>query len=84
MIGSTSRVRILSCCLAIAVGSATSGLVGCGPEGVGTMKPPEGKRPPDTSLGRPFGNAPVLPKKPATKKAPDAEEINKKMVNPRL
>ncbi len=87
MIGSTSRVKTLSLCLGItiAVGSAAFGLVGCQPEGVGTMKPPEGKRPPDSALGRPFGNAPVLPKtKPAGKNAPSEEQINKGLQNPRL
>jgi len=83
MIASNHRAKIRTYCLAIAVLAAPAGLLGCQPEGVGSMKPPEGKRPPDSSLGRPFGNAPELPKK-AAKKAPDEEQINKGIQNPRL
>jgi hypothetical protein len=36
------------------------GLVGCQPEGTGTVKAP-GPRGDDTALGRPFGNAPEVP-----------------------
>jgi hypothetical protein len=55
---------------------------GCQPEGAGTVKPP-GPRGDDSTLGRPFGNAPVLPKKgePSTEKAKN-EGIE--TMNPRL
>jgi len=72
MFVSTRRVRVGALCLAIAVGAGTVGLVGCQPEGTGSVKPPAG-RPDDGALGRPLGNAPEMPKKkPAavgTKKA---------------
>src|SRR3954451_1932868 len=84
MIVSSRHVKISAYCLAIAVFVGSAGLVGCQPEGVGTMKPPEGKRPPDSSLGRPFGNAPELPKKKSAKNAPSEEQINKGIQNPRL
>jgi hypothetical protein len=57
-------------------------LAGCQPDGTGSVKAPGGKRGSDDSLGRPFGNAPEIPKK----KAPD--EKSKKAVpeaaNPKL
>jgi len=37
------------------------GLAGCQPEGVGTVKAP-GPRSGNENLGRPFGNAPEIPK----------------------
>ena len=39
-------------------------LAGCQPEGTGSVKAP-GPRGDDTNLGRPFGDAPELPKKAA-------------------
>jgi hypothetical protein len=58
------------------------GLAGCQPEGVGTVKAP-GPRGNDDMLGRPFGNAPELPKtkKAATEKA--TKEVAEPQ-NPRL
>jgi len=44
------------------------GLSGCQPEGTGTVKGPS-ERPADSSLGRPFGNAPEIKKKAETPKA---------------
>jgi hypothetical protein len=60
---------------------------GCQPEGVGTMKPPGGVRPSDSSVGRPFGNPPdpkLLKKSPAAKSETPAADPNVKIVNPRL
>jgi len=81
MIASRNRVKIGACCLVMAVCAGTAGLVGCQPEGTGSIKGPA-TRPDDGSLGRPLGNAPEIPKKkPATestkKAAPEA-------ANPRL
>jgi hypothetical protein len=78
---STSRVRGGALGLAIAICAGSSGLVGCQPEGTGTIKGP-GARPPDGALGRPLGNAPELPKK-----KPAAESTKKpapEAANPRL
>jgi len=80
---STKWARLPVFLVSFAICTASATLSGCQPEGVGTMKPPEGKRPSDSSLGRPFGNAPEIPKK-AAKKGPDVEEQNKGLQNPRL
>lgn len=54
-----------------ALATVILGLAGCQPEGVGTVKAPSsGPRGNDDRLGRPFGNAPELPKKVAPAKAP--------------
>jgi hypothetical protein len=81
MISSKTCVRITGCFLAIAICSASAGLVGCQPEGTGTVKGPA-TRGDDGALGRPFGNAPELPKK-----KPAAESTKKEApqsANPRL
>ena len=81
MFVSTNRIRVRALCLAIAVGAGSAGLVGCQPEGTGTIKGP-GERPPDGALGRPLGNPPELPKK-----KPAAEGTKKPIpesANPRL
>ena len=72
---------ILPVFLSILFVSAPIGLVGCQPEGAGTVKGPE-TRPSDGSLGRPFGNEPQVPKKKpaADTKKKDAPEA----ANPRL
>jgi hypothetical protein len=56
------------------------GLAGCQPEGVGTVKAPA-VRGDDSQLGRPFGNAPEVPKKAAPEKA--TKEVAEPK-NPRL
>jgi hypothetical protein len=57
---------------AAALASVILALFGCQPEGVGTVKAPtSGPRGNDDRLGRPFGNAPELPKKAAPAKAPN-------------
>jgi hypothetical protein len=51
------------------------------------MKPPSGVRPPDSSLGRPFGNPPdpkLLKKSPEGTSEKSAEDPAVKIVNPRL
>ena len=54
---------------AATLASVILGLSGCQPEGVGTVKAPtSGPRGNDDRLGRPFGNAPELPKKAAPAK----------------
>ena len=53
-----------NCFSRFAVGLACLALAGCQPEGTGSVKAP-GPRGDDTNLGRPFGNAPVVPKKAA-------------------
>ena len=56
-------------------------LTGCQPEGTGSVKGPA-QRGDDSALGRPFGNAPVIPKK---KKATESEKDQKPdAMNPRL
>jgi hypothetical protein len=81
MMRSTKLAKGVSFLLTAAICSAPLGLVGCQPEGTGSVKG-TGARPSDGDLGRPFGNAPVLPKKKA------ADEKTKKEVpqpsNPRL
>src|SRR5262249_31299612 len=54
---------------------------GCQPEGVGTVKPPgpAGPRGSDDRLGRPFGNAPELPKKAAPAPTPPVEPANPRL-----
>ena len=44
-----------------AIAAVILGLIGCQPEGTGTVKAP-GPRGNDDSLGRPFGNAPEVKK----------------------
>jgi hypothetical protein len=64
----------------IAIGLACLALAGCQPEGTGSVKAP-GPRGDDTNLGRPFGNAPELPKKAAP--APTKNQVAQP-ANPRL
>jgi len=81
MIVSTRRVRVGALSLAIAFCAGSAGLVGCQPEGTGTIKGP-GARPDDGALGRPLGNAPELPKK---KPAPEkTKKAIPESANPRL
>jgi hypothetical protein len=81
MTRSKQLAKSVSSLLTAAVCSALLGLAGCQPEGTGTVKAP-GPRGDDTNLGRPFGNAPELPKK-----KPAAEKSKKEVpepANPRL
>ena len=75
---SHSLVRFLLSTVMIA---APIGLVGCQPEGTGSVKGPA-TRGSDDALGRPFGNAPEVPKK-----KPAVDKNKKEVVqpaNPRL
>jgi len=74
-------VKGFSFLLTAAMCATPLGLVGCQPEGTGSVKAP-GPRGDDSGLGRPFGNAPEIPKK-----APAAEKTKKEVpqsANPRL
>jgi hypothetical protein len=77
MIRSENHVKLLSL---FATGLASIVLAGCQPEGTGSVKAP-GPRGDDTNLGRPFGNAPEVPKKSAPEKT---KKENVQPANPRL
>ena len=77
------RIRGLVLASVLAAWSAMFGLAGCQPEGVGSMKPPAGKRD-DSKLGRPFGNAPDPSLSKKRGKAPLEDKGVDKINNPRL
>jgi hypothetical protein len=64
----------------LAIGIVCIALAGCQPEGTGSVKAP-GPRGDDTNLGRPFGNAPELPKKkaPESTKKEAAQPANSRL-----
>ena len=81
MIQVIKQVDMLSFFKATAICLVPLVLAGCQPEGTGSVKGPT-QRGDDTSLGRPFGNAPELKKKKAAQ-APEKVKAAEG-ANPRL
>jgi hypothetical protein len=63
--------------------SSPIGMVGCQPEGTGSVKGPA-TRPPDDALGRPFGNAPQVSKKKPAASTTKKQAVETEVANPRL
>jgi hypothetical protein len=82
MFRNTRRMTAVRRMGATALAAVILGLGGCQPEGTGTVKAP-GPRGDDSMLGRPFGNAPELPK-PKNDATGKATKEVVQPVNPRL